>query len=86
MRQSLACLALLVCAFVGAAEETPALDPKVQAVFDRVAKMEPRAGTVSIEGANAELHLTEAYRFLGPDDARFVLCTPGAIRPRLAMG
>ena len=86
MRQSLACLALLVCAFVGAAEETPALDPKVQAVFDRVAKMEPRAGTVSIEGANAELHLTEAYRFLGPDDARFVLCDAWGNPPTIGNG
>ncbi len=75
MRQPLACLVLLLCALAGAApEESPAVDPKFQAILERAAKLEPRQGEIRLEGASARLSLTDDYRFLGPDDAGFVLC------------
>lgn len=87
MRRPLACLTLLLCALAGAAEEnSQALDPKVQAVLERAAKMEPRQGVIPIEGANASLKLTEAYRFLGPEDASFVLCDAWGNPPGIKEG
>lgn len=91
MRQPLACLALLLCALAAAADQPAAaepsgIDPKLQAVLDRAAKMQPRAGEVRLEGANARLQLTEAYRFLGPEDAGFVLCDAWGNPPEIKEG
>lgn len=86
MRQPLACLALLLCGLAGAVETQPALDPKLQAVVERAAKMTPREGRVVIEGANAEINLTKDYRFLGPEDAAFVLCDAWGNPPGIKEG
>lgn len=87
MRLPLACLALLLCTLASAvAEDTPALDPKLQAVLDRATKMEPRQGDVLLESANASLKLTEDYRFLGPEDAGFVLCEAWGNPPEIKEG
>lgn len=87
MRQPLAYLALLLCALAGAApEEQPAIDPKLQAVLDRATKMELRQGDIQLEGANAKLKLTDDYRFLGPEDAGFVLCDAWGNPPEIKQG
>ena len=87
MRQPLACLALLLCALSGAAEETgQPIDPKLQALLDRAAKMDFRQGTVEIQGANARLRLTDDYRYVGPEDAGFVLCDTWGNPPQVKEG
>lgn len=69
------------------AEAQPAdLDPKLQALLERAAKLEARQGEIHLEGANARLGLTEDYRFLGPEDAGFVLCDAWGNPPEIKEG